>query len=77
MRWIRAAIVGLVVAVIALVAVTVAQSALGLTRSAPPGSSASSQTFSSVGVSGLALVAGLAGFLIGFVYDIRRSRKHG
>ena len=75
MRWTRAVIVGLVVAVIALVAVTVVQSALGLTSSRSLSSSTiTGPALGSIGISDLALIASVAGFLIGFVYDFRRSR---
>jgi hypothetical protein len=76
MRWIRAGVVGLVFATIALVAVSAVQSALGMasvfSRQGSPGSGASAFT---AAVTGPALVAAVAGFLIGFLYWLRGPGK--
>ena len=76
MRWIRAAIVGLVVAVISLVAVTAVQSVLGSGEAISLTSTSNAgRGFFAPGVSVAALVAAIAGFLLGFTYEFKRSGK--
>ena len=73
MRWIRAGVVGLVFATIALVAVSAVQSALGMasvfTQQSPAGIG-NAGAFSAA-VTGPALVVAVAGFVIGFLYWLR------
>ena len=74
MRWIRAAIVGLVVAVISLVAVTAVQAVLGLGGSASfAQSSVQGSGYFELGLSNVALAGAIAGFVLGFVYEFKRS----
>jgi len=68
MRWLRAAVVGLVFAVIGLVAVVAVQAALGMSTvfSGSGGLGAVS-----IELSGPAVVATVAGFMVGFLYWFR------
>lgn len=73
MRWIRAVVVGLVVATISLVAVSAVQSALGMasvfSQKGPAG--AGGVGAATAAVTGPPLVAAVAGFLVGFLYWLR------
>ena len=72
MRWIRAGVVGLVFATIALVAVSAVQSELGMasvfTQRGPSNTGPGAFT---AAVTGPALVAAVAGFVVGFLYWLR------
>jgi hypothetical protein len=77
MRWIRAGVIGLVFATIALVAVSAVQTALGLASVFTEQSRSGTGGLGAVtaAVTGPALVAAVAGFLIGFLYWLRGPGK--